>query len=78
MCGKWGIKSLHAGKFASFSCRLVTFLKLTLSKNSSMNSFRNNIRVSYNLDPDQDRLFVGPELGSNCLQKISADDKICR
>ena len=40
----------------------------------SKNSFRNTIRVSNSLDPDQARQFVGPDLGSNCLQKLSADD----
>ena len=28
-----------------------------------------------NLDPDQDRRSVGPDLGPNCLHKLSADDK---
>ena len=41
----------------------------------SKNSFRNTIRVSNSLDPDQDRHFVYPDLGPNCLQRISADDK---
>ena len=35
------------------------------------------IRMSNSLDPDQARNFVGPELGQNCLQRISADDT-CR
>ena len=35
----------------------------------------NTIRVSYGFDPDQDRHFVGPDLGPNCLQLLSADDK---
>ena len=30
--------------------------------------------MSNSLDPDQARQFVGPDLGSNCLQKLSADD----
>ena len=30
--------------------------------------------VSNSLDPDQARQFVGPELGPNCLQKLSAED----
>ena len=30
--------------------------------------FRNTIRVSNRLDPDQVRHFVGPDLGPNCLQ----------
>ena len=29
-------------------------------------------------DPDQDRLSVGPDVGSNALQRLSADDKSCR
>ena len=36
---------------------------------------RNAIRVSNSLDKDQARHFVGPDLGSNCLQLLSADDK---
>ena len=32
-------------------------------------------RVSNSLDPDQDQHFVGPDLGPNCLQRLSADDK---
>ena len=38
------------------------------------NSFRNTTRVSDSLDPDQARHFGGPDLGPNCLQKLSADD----
>ena len=49
-------------------CRF--FSKSTFSKNS----FRNTIRVSNGLDPDQDRRSVGPDLGPNCLQRLSADD----
>ena len=32
------------------------------------------IRVSTSLDPDQVRCSVGPDLGPNCLQRLSADD----
>ena len=31
------------------------------------------MRVSNSLDPDQDRHSVGPHLGPNCLQRLSAD-----
>ena len=31
--------------------------------------------VSHGLDPDQDRYFVGPDLGPNCLKRLSADVK---
>ena len=40
----------------------------------SKNSFRNTTRVSNSFDSDQDRRFVGPDLGLNCLQKLLADD----
>ena len=32
--------------------------------------------MSKGLDPDQDRLSVGPDLGPNCLLRLSADDKL--
>ena len=44
------------------------FFKIDFSKNS----FRNTIIVSKWLDPDQARLFVGPDLGPNCLQRPTA------
>ena len=37
--------------------------------------FRNHIRVSNSLDSDQDRPSVGPDLGPNCLQRLSAHYK---
>ena len=37
-------------------------------------SFRNSIRVSNSLDPDQARRKVGPDLDPNCLDRLSADD----
>ena len=43
--------------------------KLTFSKNY----FRNTTRVSNSSDPDQDRRSVGPDLGPNCLQRLSAN-----
>ena len=35
--------------------------------------FFNTIRVSKSLDPDQAWQFVRPDLGPNCLQRLSAD-----
>ena len=35
---------------------------------------RNTIRVSNSSDPDQAPHFVGPDLGPNCLQRLSADN----
>ena len=66
--------SLHAGKlFMIFvvCCFFVCFFsKITFTKNS----FTKTIKVSNRLDPDQDRHSVGPDLGPNCLQGLSADD----
>ena len=38
------------------------------------NSFRNTIKVSNSLDPDQARHFVGPDLGPILLQRLSEDE----
>ena len=54
----------------SFRRLPIFFSKLTFLKNS----FWNTIRVKNCLDADQARHFVGPDLGSNCLQWLSADD----
>ena len=40
------------------------------------NSFMNTIRVSNGLNPDQVLHFVWPDLGPNCLQRSTADNKI--
>ena len=47
----------------NFHAFVITFFKIECFKNS----FRNTIRVSISLDSDQDRHFVGPDLGPNCL-----------
>ena len=47
------------------------FSKSTFSKNS----FGNTIKMSTCLDTDQDRHSARPDLGPNCLQRLSADDK---
>ena len=57
------------GNFACFCYRLLTCSKLTFKK------IRNTFRVLNGLDPDQERHSVGPDLGPNCLQRLSADDK---
>ena len=48
------------------------FPKLTFQK-----KIRNTIRLSNGLDPDQDGHPVSLDLSSNCLQRLSADDKSC-
>ena len=32
--------------------------------------------ASNSLEPDQARHFVGPDMGPDCLQRLSADDKV--
>ena len=60
------------GNFLCLCCRLPTFFSiLTFSKNS----FRNTIRMSNGLDQDQDQCSVHPDLGTNCLLRLSADDE---
>ena len=64
-------KGLTLCMLSNFSCLcrpLLTFFKNNFS-------FMNAFRVSNGLDPDQDRQSVGPELGPNCLQMLSAADK---
>ena len=39
--------------------------------------FFKTVWESSSLDPDQARHFVGPDLGPNCLQRLSADNKYC-
>ena len=36
------------------------------------------MRMSNFLDPDQDQHFVGSDLDPNCLQRLFADEEICR
>ena len=55
-------------------CRMLILFKIIFF---FKNSFRNNIKVSSSLDPDQGGHFFGPDLGPNCLQKQSADDMTC-
>ena len=60
----------------NFSCFFLAIYRFYFSKSTiSKKSLRNTIRVSNSLDPDQARRSVGPDLGSTCLQKISADGK---
>ena len=47
--------SMSPGQFYMVFCRLLIFFEINFSKNY----FRNTIRVSNRLDPDQTRRFVG-------------------
>ena len=56
--------------FAYLFCRLMIFSKSSFSKIS----FRNTVRLSNSVDPDQTVHFVEPDRGLNCFQRLSADD----
>ena len=56
------------GNFPCFCCHLFTFFR-------KKSLYRNILRVSNRLNPDQDRRYVSPDLDSNVLQRLSADDK---
>ena len=60
--------SLPTGKFCN-----ILLSSADISKSTFENYFRNTIRVSNSLDPDQARHYVGPDQGSNCLQKLPVD-----
>ena len=49
------------------ACKVFFYAFVVMS--FSKNSFWNFIRVSNNVDPDQDQHSVGPDLGLNCLQR---------
>ena len=51
-------------------CWCVFFFVFFFKINFSNISFRDIIRVSNDLDPDQDRCSVGAELGPECLQRL--------
>ena len=52
------------------SSSVVFFFKFNFFESKKI---RDTIRVSNSLDPDQARRFVGPDLGPNCLPKLSAE-----
>ena len=58
------------GNLQCFLSSADIFSKSTFSKIS----FRNTTKVSKSLDPDQARRVVGPDLGPNCLQRLSVGD----
>ena len=59
-----------------FSCSVIlhAFCCLLIKKRSYLfqqqQNITNTIRVSNNLDPDQAQLFVGPDLGPNCFERL--------
>ena len=55
--------------FNAFRCLLI-FIIISFSKKS----YGNTIGVSNSLDPDQTLHLVWPDLGANCLPRLSAYD----
>ena len=47
------------------------FVIMVFPNHTHLLFFRNTFRASNSLDPDQDRHSVGPDLGPNCLQRLS-------
>ena len=69
----WLLSLCMLGNFSCFTCHLRLFFKINFF--SKLSREHNTVRVSNSLDPEQDRHSVGPDLGPNCLQRLSADDK---
>ena len=63
---RWCTNIYHLinNSFLHVFCRLLIFFSKKI------------IRVANSLDPDQSRHFVGPDLGPNCLHRLSVDDTI--
>ena len=65
---------------ALFTCNVVLFaFLLSASFFPKINAFKEffnkyNIRVSKSLNPNQVKHFISPDLGPNCLQRLSADE----
>ena len=59
------------GNFCMYFLLSADFFQNQLLKK---NYFRDTIRVSNSLDPDQARHFVGPDLAPSYLQRLSADN----
>ena len=60
-----------------FACWVIlhAFLSADFFQNTFLeSSFRNAIRVSNSLEPDQAQQNVGPDLDPNCLKKLPAGD----
>ena len=52
------------------------FQNIKKKKKRFFQEYHQSVNLSNCLDPDQDLHFVDPDLGSNCLKRLSADDKI--
>ena len=78
------VGSLYASVLQCFTlCLLGNFCAFLSSADFFQNQLfrktlsRITIRMLNSLDPDQARQNVGPDLGPNCLQRLSADGTRC-
>ena len=62
--------AVHLGRKAAKQSKRIHLLTFKLTISGTL-----IIRVSYILEPDQDRHSIGPDLDPNCLQRLSADEK---
>ena len=53
-------------------CHLLTFQNYFFVLK---NAFENSINISNSFDSDQDSHSAGPDLGPNCVQRLSAGNK---
>ena len=75
---KQGLMCLAQGHKAVMLVRLEPATPQSPVKHSTLSHCSPyTIRVLNSLNPDQDRHSVGPDLGQNCLQRLSANDKSC-
>ena len=66
--------SFHAGSF--FVLFYLLSADFFFQNQLFQKSFRNTIRVSNSLDPDQAQHFVEPGLGPDCLQRLSSKERV--
>ena len=63
---------------SSFACNFLASAVFCVCFFSKLTFLKNYFMIYHfcvnSLDPDQDQHFVGPDLGPNCLQSLSADD----
>ena len=64
--------SLHAGYFLCFCCHFLTFFNIDFFLKKI---FQKHYQSVKSLNPDQDPRSAGPDLGTNCLQRLTAEDK---
>ena len=65
------LRALHSGKFFMLFCRLQIFFKIIFFEKFFQEYHLSVKQIGSRSGPT---FFVGPDLGPNCLQRLSADD----